>query len=179
MSMPIVILIDEHKLILQALEAIKTKIDEIRSNKAVDPNLITTLVDFFRTYADRFHHGKEEGILFSELTKKQLIETDKKAMNELIEEHVFARHTVTALESAKENYVAGKTQSADAVAELLQTLTEFYPRHIEKEDKHFFYPSMEYFSLKEREEMKAAFQLFNEGFTNKRYSQVIEALKKQ
>ena len=39
-------------------------------NKKVNPNFITAAVDFFRTYADRFHHGKEEGILFRSYRKR-------------------------------------------------------------------------------------------------------------
>jgi len=36
---------------------------------------------------------------------------------------------------------------------LHKTLLDFYPRHIEKEDKHFFIPCMEYFSEAEKEAM--------------------------
>jgi hypothetical protein len=33
----------------------------------------------------------------------------------------------------------------------MKFLTEFYPRHIEKEDKHFFLPVMDYFTPKEKD----------------------------
>jgi|YelNatPaOPRAMG01_1025707.scaffolds.fasta_scaffold21120_6 hemerythrin-like domain-containing protein len=177
MSMPVVVLIDEHKLILQAVAFIKAKITETKTSKTVNPNLITTIVDFFRTYADRFHHGKEEGILFNELLHKQLSESDKKTMNELIMEHVFARRTVTALENAKGSYVSGKNESLNAILDSLETLVDFYPKHIEKEDKHFFYPSMTYFSSQEQESMLKKFEEFNRSFTDKRYNQVVNSLK--
>ena len=75
---PVDILINEHKLILQAVEGIKKETQKKQSNNNFDPEIITTAVDFFRTYADRFHHGKEEGILFSELTRKRLGKRIKK-----------------------------------------------------------------------------------------------------
>lgn len=111
MSLPVDVLISEHKLIIRAVDLIKKETDQIQTNKEVNPNFIKTAVDFFRTYADRFHHGKEEGILFKELSHKQLKEADGKVMNELIMEHAFARRTVTALEIAKESYVSGSKEA--------------------------------------------------------------------
>jgi len=70
--LPVDVLIDEHKLILRAVAVVKRKIGDIKTGKTINPTQITVMVDFFRTYADRFHHGKEEGILFSELTRKRL-----------------------------------------------------------------------------------------------------------
>ena len=37
--------------------------------------------------------------------------------------------------------------------DLMRFLTDFYPKHIEKEDKHFFLPIMNYFSPEEKEAM--------------------------
>lgn len=101
--LPVDILVTEHKLILRAVEKIKKEIQQIDATKAVNPNYLTTAVDFFRTYADKFHHGKEEGILFRELSQRKLNETDQKVMMELMLEHGVARHTVTALDSARKN----------------------------------------------------------------------------
>lgn len=178
MSLPVEILINEHKLILQAVGVIKQETDKMRVNNAVDANFIVATVDFFRTYADRFHHGKEEGILFKGLSQKKLSEADRKMMNELTMEHAFARRTVKALESAKESYVSGNKDAAQNVLELFTALVKLYPAHIEKEDKHFFYPCMEYFSLEEREEMRRAFVDFNQNFTDKQYAQIVSQWKK-
>ena len=177
LSMPIEVLIDEHKLILQVVAVIEKKISEINVNKSVNPNHIAIMVDFFRTYADRFHHGKEEGILFSELSPRELKDADKTIMNELIGEHVFARKTVNSLENARENYINGKPDTLNTVLDLLQVLAKLYPMHIEKEDKHFFYQSMTYFSRQEQENMLGKFKEFNKTFTDRRYSQIISSLK--
>jgi hemerythrin-like domain-containing protein len=173
MSLPVEILIIEHKLILQAVEAIKKKTDNSQTSQTVNPNDIGVIVDFFRTYADRFHHGKEEGLLFRALAQKKLNADDDKIMKDLMQEHAFARKTVTALEAAKESYTSGNKQAFQQVIEKLTTLTTFYPKHIEKEDEHFFYPSMQYFTPQEQKEMIAEFKIFNENFTDKRYTQII------
>ncbi len=98
-------------------------------------------------------------------------------MAELIVEHAMARRTVNALENAKKEYVSGKTDVRNEVLDLLNALTILYPTHIEKEDKHFFYPSMEYFSGIEQNEMMLNFVAFNQEFTDKMYKQIIRAIK--
>ena len=86
MPFPVDVLVEEHRLILRAVDAIKKESEKIQRTKAANPIIITVAVDFFRTYADRFHHGKEEGILFSELSRKVLADADREMMTELINE---------------------------------------------------------------------------------------------
>jgi hemerythrin-like domain-containing protein len=102
--------------------------------------------------------------------------TDKKIMTELMAEHAIARRTVNALENAKQQYVPGKTDNLDKLLDSLNALTKLYPTHIEKEDKHFFYPSMEYFTEIEQNQMMANFVNYNKEFTDKRYEQIIRAI---
>ena len=75
-------------------------------------------VDFIRTYADRTHHGKEEGILFRDLAKKQLSPEHVRIMSELMEEHKHARNTVSKLVEAKERYIKGEDTLQDVIAYL-------------------------------------------------------------
>ncbi len=170
------ILISEHKLIMKMVEIIKTKKQKMIADKKVDGNFIVTTVDFFRTYADKYHHGKEEGILFYALNQKKLSDGDKKIMDELILEHAYARKTVNSLERLKESYIAGNPEVLTSILLTMDQLIELYPKHIEKEDKHFFYPSMEYFNPTEQAEMLDKFVQFDKNFTNKRYQQLIETL---
>lgn len=176
MSLPVDILVNEHKLIMQAVDVIKKKISIIEASQMIDPHGIRVVVDFFRVYADRFHHGKEEGILFRALYQKKMNESNTKVMKDLMQEHAFARKTVTALEKSNQIYVSGNKEVVKEILEILSTLSTFYPMHIEKEDNHFFYPCMEYFSPDEREQMISEFQQFNSNFTDNRYAQVVKSL---
>jgi hemerythrin-like domain-containing protein len=56
-------------------------------------------------------------------------------MKELIEEHVYARKTTRNLEGAKQRFVNGNPEAIKDVRKFLEYLAEFYPKHIEKEDK--------------------------------------------
>ncbi len=62
---------------------------------------------------------------------------DTKIMNELIEEHKYGRDTVAELIEAKRKYIKSDN-TLDIIIEKLSVLTEFYPKHKEKEDKIFF-----------------------------------------
>jgi hemerythrin-like domain-containing protein len=59
------LLMIEHRLIEQIIHALDTESQHISHDNIVHPLFIYNAVDFFRTYADQFHHGKEEDILFA------------------------------------------------------------------------------------------------------------------
>ena len=166
----------EHRLIEQIVTPLETELRYISHQKKVHPQFIFTVVDFFRTYADKYHHGKEEDILFHELKKKKLIPEHQQIMLELTEEHRFARRTVGELEKATGKWRKGYETALNTVADDLRKLIELYPRHIEKEDKHFFFPIQEYFTKKEREQLLQKGYDFDQNFTNHNYQDKMKTL---
>jgi hemerythrin-like domain-containing protein len=69
MKKPTKILSDEHLNILKVIEALSQECDSIDSRKELDKDFFKNAIFFIRNYADRFHHAKEEDILFKELCK--------------------------------------------------------------------------------------------------------------
>jgi len=138
---PIGPLMWEHRLIEKMLASMMRHIDQVEKSKKVNPLIIDMAVDFVRTYADRTHHGKEEEILFRDLVKKNLTPELKKIMQELLGEHIWGRKTTASLVAAKEKYLQGEEGKLPEIISLARELGNFYPKHIEKEDKHFFYPA--------------------------------------
>lgn len=163
----------EHRLIERMIDLIKSALGQIESERKVDPVFVDTAVDFIRTYADRTHHGKEEDILFRDLDKKDLSDEDRQVMNELIEEHVFGRKTTKALVDANTRYRNGDASALAAIADQLKTLVEFYPKHIEKEDKVFFPASRGYFTDEEDQAMLAEFWEFDRKMIHEKYKAVV------
>jgi hemerythrin-like domain-containing protein len=161
------------------LSVIKNVLSEIEAKHAVDPVFIDTAVDFIRVYADRTHHGKEEDILFRELKNKQLTAEDLNIMEELIEEHVFGRQTTKSLVEANTRYRNGDQSALNDIADNLQTLVEFYPRHIEKEDKVFFPSSRNYFSDEEDQAILTAFMEFDRNMIHEKYESLVDGFEGQ
>lgn len=169
----------EHRLIERIIKLMDKELQNIlRSNKA-NIDFINVAIDFIKIYADRCHHGKEENILFRDLTKKPLSIEHKRIMNELIKEHILARGIVKKLIEAKDKYKEGDNQALKAVVENIGILVKFYPEHIEKEDKHFFIPVMAYFSSEEKEAMLKEFWEFDKRLIHEKYGKIIDELEKK
>ena len=169
----------EHRLIERMISVIKDVLAEIPSEHKVDPIFVDIAVDFIRVYADRTHHGKEEDILFRELNKKGLTAEDRQIMEELIEEHVFSRQTTKSIVEANNRYRNGDETALADIAANLKTLTEFYPRHIEKEDKIFFPSSRNYFTDEEDQAMLAEFWEFDRKMIHEKYKTLVEGFEGQ
>jgi hemerythrin-like domain-containing protein len=164
----------EHRLIENMLHHLKHELDQVEKTKSIDPYLVDKAVDFIRVYADRTHHGKEEDILFRRLQKKKLTDIDRQAMEELVEEHVFSRKTTKALIQANERYRKGDSSALDEIKTCLKTLIDFYPKHIQKEDKVFFPATRIYFSDEEDKAMLAAFWEFDRMIIHEKYGAVVK-----
>jgi hemerythrin-like domain-containing protein len=127
----------EHRLIEKLLHA-AAKVAKGMNQKTYDPVLVDSIVDFIKTYADRTHHGKEEDILFHELSEREVGGDDLVMMNELIDEHKQAREKVKTIVELNERYRNGSKAVVSQIREIILWLAEFYPVHIAKEDKRFF-----------------------------------------
>lgn len=172
--MPIGPLMIEHRLIERMIEAMRQELQRIEKDKNIDTAYIDTIVDFIRTYADHCHHGKEEDILFRELNKKTLSSEHQKIMDELIEEHRRGREITGKLADSSLRYSTGDQNSISVIMECLKDLVEFYPKHIEKEDKHFFIPVMDYFSKDEKDVMLQEGYEFDRKLIHEKYENMVQ-----
>ena len=163
----------EHRLIEEMIRLLNKEVDQVISKGEVNLILIDQAVDFFRIYSDRTHHGKEEEILFRDLAKKPLSSDHRRILEELIEEHVHARNKVGRLIEAKKNYLAG-TGDSGPITDCIKDLTAFYPPHIMKEDKQFFFPCLDYFSQVEQERMLQEFWEFDRQMIHEKYVKLVE-----
>jgi hemerythrin-like domain-containing protein len=183
---PIGPLMIEHRLIERLLLLVQREFQRIRDNIAVDPEFafvdlefIDTAVDFIRTYADRCHHGKEEDILFKAMAEKDLSPEHRRTMEDLIKEHAWARETTAGLVKAKDGYLMEKPGALNDLMDHLEKLVEFYPRHIDKEDKHFFIPCMTYFSDAEKTELLARMYEFDRLLIHEKYRGLVEGMEQR
>ena len=181
---PIGPLMIEHRLIERMVTLMRRDLERIRANILVDPEFafvdpvfIDVAVDFMRTYADRCHHGKEEDILFAELAKKELAPDLRKILEELTEEHVLAREYTKELVKAKEDYLREEPEAVNQILFCLDRLTAMYPRHILKEDQHFFISAMPYFTPEEKDAMLARMWEFDRKLIHEKYEGTVSAIE--
>lgn len=167
----------EHRVIERMLVVLGRELDSISQQGRVDPAFIDTATDFIRTYADRCHHGKEEDILFRRLVEKHLDPQLAEATADLIKDHVYGRTLTHQLVDANHRYAAGDATALVEITTAAQALVEFYPVHIEKEDRHFFKPCLKYFTEAEQAQMLQDFDEFDRALIHKKYEGVVEELE--
>lgn len=172
--MPVGPLMIEHRLIERMIKVMSRELGKIRKDNTADTMFIDTAVDFIRTYADRCHHGKEEDILFRDLAKKKISDEHQRIMQELIEEHKMGRDNVKKLVEAKERYAQGNKDVLKDIVSNIEMLVKFYPEHIEKEDKHFFLPCMDYFTAEEKDKMLNEMWELDRKMIHEKYTKVVE-----
>jgi hemerythrin-like domain-containing protein len=176
--LPIAPLMIEHRLIERMIATLRKEIARMEGGGSPDPVFIDKAVDFIHTYADRCHHGKEEDILFRELAQKELSVEDRHMIEELAEDHKAGRENAARLTVSTEKYRSGEKEEAAAILKELKFFVQFYPVHIEKEDRRFFMPSMSYFTGDEKEAMLNEERAFDRDIIHRLYKEkVIDAEK--
>lgn len=132
MKKPTTTLSDEHKNILKVIEAVSKQCEEIDLGKEIDKNFFVKAIDFIINYADKYHHTKEEDILFAELNKDGVLQHCN-PIGQMLHEHDLARGLVKGLSEAIE-----KGDKAEIVKNA-RDYCELLEEHIFKED-NILYP---------------------------------------
>ncbi|NLE21879.1 MAG: cation-binding protein [Actinobacteria bacterium] len=123
------------------------------------------------------HHGKEEDILFAELDGRGLSIDDRPMMDELVADHVYSRRLVGGVAEANERYRLGDEDARAIVVARLRELRDFYPGHIETEDKVFFPAARAYFTDEEEARLLERFREFDMTMIHRRYAAFVEELE--
>ncbi len=138
-------------------------------NAAEDRRLLLDGIDFIRAYADKFHHAKEEDILFA------YFDASLEIIRAMLVDHETARAHVRQLAEAVER------RDGDAVAHHLGAYGELLSGHITREDE-ILYPWMDReFTTAEVGELFSRFaavdQAAGPGFTE-RYTDLVAGIER-
>jgi hemerythrin-like domain-containing protein len=176
---PIGPLMIEHRQIEKMVVLMVLESNRIREGKPADPVFAATVVDFFRVYGDKTHHGKEEEIFFKQLAKKNLSTEHKMIMANLIAEHEQARVLVGRLAAAKDRLDKDNAPAAKEIQAVLQELSTLYPRHIVQEDRIFFMPALDYLSAEEQDEMVRQMIWYDRNMIHAKYKDIINETRER
>lgn len=150
------VLVDEHQLILHMIALVESKTALLEQGKFRNWQFYLDAVDFIRNYADRFHHTKEEDVLFLELIKNGMPEKSS-PIEAMHIEHDQGRVHVRALEAAAQKARAGEPGQVAIIAAHANGYAALLRGHIDKED-NILYPLAERILPQEvRERMLAAY----------------------
>jgi hemerythrin-like domain-containing protein len=170
-------LVHEHRVIERMIALMREQVAAIAESGHADSAFIDIATDFIRTYADRCHHGKEEDILFRELGTKELAPDIAEAMADLVRDHVRGRELTRRLGEAGRAYAQGEPSALPEIESALRELVDFYPRHIEKEDRHFFKACLAYLTDEEQRAVLHEYEAFDRDLIHEKYRGVVERLE--
>ena len=95
-------------------------------------------------------------------------------MRDLVADHAKGRTVTKKMVEANQRYRSGDESAFATVLDCMKQLRDFYPVHIEKEDRHFFQPAMHYFTEDERDEMLQEGFEYDRSLIHRRYQNVVK-----
>jgi len=147
----------EHDAILHMLEVTEEAARQLDRGAAVAPETLAGLLEFFRLFADRCHHGKEEDLLFPLLERKGLPRAGG-PIGVMLDEHERGRALVRQMSEAGEAYGNGDSAARHRWGEAARGYAALLRQHIDKENNVLFMIAENLLSDAEQAELAAAFE---------------------
>jgi hemerythrin-like domain-containing protein len=134
---PTDILSDEHRVIEQVLACLERIAADCQAAGRLDGISAEQAVDFFRNFADRCHHGKEEAHLFPAMEAKGF-PRDGGPTGVMLHEHDQGRAYVRGMAQAIVGAAAGQREAIARFVENARDYIALLAEHIQKEDHCLF-----------------------------------------
>ena len=173
---PTEILSSEHRVIEQVLVCLDQIIANAERTGKLDKDSATDAVNFFRTFADQCHHGKEEAHLFPAMEAKGF-SRESGPTGVMRAEHEQGRACVRQM---REAIATGAVQPFAAAG---RRYSELLRQHIQKEDHCLFGMADNAFSAAEQAALLAKFEKVEAeemgAGTHEKFLGIAEALAKK
>ena len=134
---PTEILMQEHRVIEQVLDCLELMARQCDDGKGLDTESASLAIDFFRNFADRCHHGKEEDCLFPLLEQKGF-SREQGPTGVMLHEHESGRRHVRGMSEAVGSIEAGNTSATTDFVSHARAFIQLLREHIQKEDHCLF-----------------------------------------
>ncbi len=156
--MPTEVLKHEHQIILLVLDAAEREAHAIQDTGAVRADRLEQMVDFFRNFADRCHHAKEENLLFVKMQERGMSAASG-PIAVMLAEHTEGRGRVKAVAEALPRATGGDAAAATLVRDNLLAYVELLRAHIYKEDNILYPMADQLFTAEDRQALGEAFDI--------------------
>ncbi|MFX1563502.1 MAG: hemerythrin domain-containing protein [Promethearchaeota archaeon] len=135
---PIKQLRQEHRLIEKAANVVANLRDQLKSGRELRPDKFWRILDFWSTYADVLHHGKEEQLLFPLIEEKDNSTTIATMIDQLVTEHTQMLGYIADMRQAARPLFAGNVASRKRVVDCLEAYIGIIVPHVKLEDQNLF-----------------------------------------
>lgn len=154
---PTAFLSREHELILRVLRVLEQILDEADQVGRIDGADGAEVLDFLRTFADRFHHAKEEDLLFPRLQARGWPGEQGPAAALVIDHHEERAH-LRGLAQQLGAAARGDAEGLAAFSSRARSYVALLRDHLAREDRDVFPLAERLLDPREKEELARAFE---------------------
>ena len=127
MSKAIADLTNEHQAILSAIKIMESMVGTLETTASVDTKDIYDFIGFLKEFADKCHHGKEEGFLFPAMIAAGDPETSG-PIRMMLAEHAQGRKLIQEMEES----ISNEREPVEVRANRKRICTSFKKSHTER-----------------------------------------------
>jgi hemerythrin-like domain-containing protein len=132
------VLRNEHIYIKKVLAGIRKQCIAIVNGSKVDFELFAEIIDFVRSFADKYHHQKEENHLFNVMSEQLVKDIGSGPILGMLSEHDFGRAFIYELEQALKRHKDGDMDARVDIIGNAIAYEQLLIKHIDKEDNAIF-----------------------------------------
>ena len=130
-------LIEEHHAVLVALKILGKVAAAVGAKEDKAAEHLEQLLEFFKGFVDRCHHGKEEDVLFPELERRG-VKREGGPIGVMLAEHEIGRGHVRAMTERLADLRSGDAGAVAGIGEHTVAYREMLEAHIQKENNVLF-----------------------------------------
>jgi hemerythrin-like domain-containing protein len=148
---------NEHEGIKLMMHILGKLSGKLEAGEEVDPEHLEKIIEFFRVFADKCHHGKEEDLLFPALEAAG-IPREGGPIGAMLLEHDKGRGYIKGMAGAVAKYKGGDPKAAPVIASNARNYIALLTEHIEKENTVLFPMADSHISAEKQESMFEEFE---------------------
>jgi hemerythrin-like domain-containing protein len=154
------ILEEEHALILKGLDLLTTAADKINRNENPPREFFEKAVSFTLNFTNKFHHYKEEIVMFGLLAQKHEGEIDAE-IERLRSQHQVLHNYMNEISISLDAYSENAQSEVRRLHRNLSEYIDVLRRHVHAEDKKFYPLVAKTLTEEEMQEMADRFEEYS------------------
>jgi len=147
----------EHEKILIFLGIIQRICAGLEAKRDINPLYLGQVIEFIKIFVDKFHHGKEENLLFPAMRKAGGLR-ESGPISELMIDHIKGRSLVRDMNLAALRYMKYDQEAPTRFVERAKSYISLLIEHIHKEDETYFPVVEKALSEKQKKELLRSFE---------------------
>lgn len=166
---------NEHRVIERMLGVVDRACDRIEKGQEVEQELFVSAADFFKNFADKCHHSKEEKLLFEKMQERG-VSGEVGPIAVMLREHQDGRAHVKRIAELSAAKMSKKT--TEGLVKASRLYVDLLSKHIQKEDNILYPMANQILTKEDQEELENGFEEVEEKVmgpgVHERYHNMIE-----